>query len=367
MARVERRGVLAGCACGPMLDGSAVKKTFLELSTRNTPASLACAMPFDLNNDTSSSESDNDAGHPPTVVDLIGDHEEQSLLSSPAPSDVPGPSAAAAPSIIASHQASASTGAGAPSKSVRTIIHPTLAVRYPSLSRPEVDVLPSPADIPLSVHWARDARSSPAHLPRVTLVWESAEVLRRASDGSLLSDLRHAQVAATRWTSGCILSLVVYGKNGPGLERCLGALQVELALSVRRVLDEPALAELLAMYAASLEQVERGPSPTDSCDFLAGLTAHDVLHNKSVPKSLQQSWRGALRQLLPDTAASAVQEEYPSFRRLLEGMQEAEADGRPAEGCIAEVRVGTKRLGPARSSRLARIIMAKRNQAFDCV
>ena len=40
--------------------------------------------------------------------------------------------------------------------------------------------------------------------------------------------------------------------------------------------------------------------------FLAGLTSHDVLHNKGVPRSLQQSWPGALCQLLPETAAVAV-------------------------------------------------------------
>ena len=109
------------------------------------------------------------------------------------------------------------------------------------------------------------------------------------------------------------------------------------------------------------------------------LTAHDVLHNKTVPKSLQASWLGALKQIVPESAALSVHAEYPSFRRLYAYMQRAERDhARRARGgggggaavdlgALENVRVGAKRFGPARSRRLYRVIMATREQAAEPV
>ena len=99
------------------------------------------------------------------------------------------------------------------------------------------------------------------------------------------------------------------------------------------------------------------------CRFLAGLTAHDVLHNRSVPRSLSQSWLGALKQLLPESAASAVHAAHPSFRQLYDHVRQADAAG--AAGGLAELRVGAKRLGPARSKRVRRLLTATQEQASE--
>lgn len=137
--------------------------------------------------------------------------------------------------------------------------------------------------------------------------------------------------------------------------------------------SRPQLAELIVHHTAALTAGGKaaggraggaGPSGRTSLGghtgeaFLAGLTAHDVLHNKGVPKSLRQSWVGALRQILPEAAAAAVAEEYPSFRVIYRRLQRV--DGISA---VADLRVGSKRLGPARSRRLHRVLMAARDEA----
>ena len=95
--------------------------------------------------------------------------------------------------------------------------------------------------------------------------------------------------------------------------------------------------------------------------FLAGLTAHDVLHNRGVPRGLRAAWVGALRQLLPEAAAAAVADQYPTFRRLYDHLR------RTGEIGLQDVRVGSKRLGPARSRRIHRVLLAAREQAEESV
>ena len=242
----------------------------------------------------------------------------------------------------------------------------------------------------LSVHWIGEFGR---RLPRVAIVIESCDVVRRATARQLLPDTAAAQALALSWAAHATLSVVVVGKTAAGLDRCLDELQLELGVSVRKVLNAKELTELLACHTLTLAKapapsdalggasgdgasgvaatggaVGGGRAPTSAPDFLAGLTAHDILHNRSVPKSLHAAWLGALKQLLPESAAMAVHAAHPSFRSLYSHLCDAERSGRPLESGLAELRVaGGKRLGPARSRRLVKVLMATRSEAFVCL
>ena len=263
-----------------------------------------------------------------------------------------------------------------------TILHDSLTARHPALkeclaaagcaySVREDAALPA-----YSVHWVRGDGSSAAALhtlPRLVLVWTSTELVRASGVGTLVPTLGRLRAQAEAWAPGCALSLVVCGRAVPGLELALGTAQLEVGTSARRLLNDRELSELLAMYTLVLQEASGGPSGTAPAGrpslggslgaaFLAGLTAHDVLHNKGVPRSLQQSWHGALCQLLPETAAVAVAQQYPSLRRLHMHLLRA------GEGGLQDVRVGAKRLGPARSRRLYRVLLATKEEAAErCV
>ena len=323
---------------------------------------------------------------------------------------------------------------------MRLVLHATLVAQYPGLvarltdgtdeTLVEVDA-EAAAPLPkLTAHWTRSSSSSSnsssnssstaaacrsavsERLPRVVLVWEPTQLMRLATEGHLLPRIANAQAACTTWLAGSTLSLVVLGKGGPGLERCVAALQLEAGLTVRRAVNDKELADLresarrepalcslslslspthlfpllsplihlslpstapvsrvasVSAHGAALASGEKrsakhAASGVDAApDFLAGLTSSDVLYNKSVPKSLDAAWLGALKQLLPDSAAVAVHAAYPSFRQLYSHLRQSEASGGKAEGSLAELRLaGGKRLGPARSQRLARVLMATR-------
>lgn len=289
---------------------------------------------------------------------------------------------------------------------VRVVLHETLVNRYPNMlesliecsgpSQPEdgssgggsgmlpVDVLPAtcaPALPPFTVHWTRNspaacAAISPAaapvsdRLPRACAVWESAEVVRCATSGTLRATISAAQEAwRSAWLPGCTLGLIVVGKTVAGLERCIDAVQLEAGVACRRATSERELCELLTLHGQMLCASEKKDGASASVPtFLAGLTSSDILHNKGVPKSLPQAWLGALKQILPEAHATAVHQAYPSFRRLYAHLKRSEAEGGRPEGCLAELRVqGGKRLGPARAKRLARVLMATREQADDLV
>jgi len=247
------------------------------------------------------------------------------------------------------------------------LVHASLAARHPGLmerlatacTSASTEVCAHPVDLPDSVHW----RGGADMVGRVVLVWSSDEVMRMAMATTLVASLARARAAADCWAPGCGLTLVVAGRGAGGLDECVGMAQLEAGVSVRRVLDAKELTDLLCSYADALSRAARAPA--QDAAFLQGLTAHDVLHNKGVPKSLRQAWLGALRQLLPESAARAVQAQYPSFRRLYEHLLQAERAGGRPEGDLAEVRVGQKRLGPARSRRLARVLMARREAAGE--
>ena len=177
-----------------------------------------------------------------------------------------------------------------------------------------------------------------------------------------------ARVAwCSEWLTACTLSLIVVGKAAAGLERVLDALQLEAGISCRRAADERELCALLTRHGQALCASERAAAKSgDGCEpaFLAGLTSSDILRNKSVPKSLPQAWLGVLKQILPEAHAGPVREAFPSFRRLYEHLAQSEASGGKLEGSLADLRVqGGKRLGPARAKRLARVLMARREDA----
>ena len=275
-----------------------------------------------------------------------------------------------------------------------------------------------------SVYWAhqqtsfslaapeRGAGSAPAcePLPRVSLVWQSAAVMRFATAGTLHPELAKARAAAQAWfhsfsrgsasqpgpnvtlempagaPSACMVSLIVVGQTIAGLEHCLQAAQLELAISVRRAHHVHEVADILCASSAALTagaahgagrrvggRASLGGTAGEA--FLAGLTSSDVLHNRGVPKGLRQSWLGALKQVLPEAAATAVALQYPSFRQLhiylrradrsrIHTCQSSNASAHASFiGDLADVRVGSKRLGPARSLRLYRILMATHSEA----
>lgn len=267
-----------------------------------------------------------------------------------------------------------SSGSGSSSSQLVCVISPALAASYAELSTRLTDADcahelgggDEPLAAEATVHWLAAAAAAPTRrLPQLAVVWTTQQLMRAAGDGTLLAALARAASAARDWCAGSALALIVVGKGAPGLDQVIGSAQLELGLSARRALNVKELAELLATYSAALSASERAPALEE--EFLAGLTAHDVLHNKSCPKTLEQSWLGALKQILPESAALAVQAAHPSFRSLHARLAEAEAAGgeAEAEAALADLRVGSKRLGPARSRRVHRMLRARAEQGGE--
>ena len=275
------------------------------------------------------------------------------------------------------------------------MLHATLAAAHPTLAALIVDATPENATAPLvdvlppasaaslpdsSVHWLRNrsgppggASSSSAVADRchaVCLVWDASEALRLHAAGALGSRLVAAQAMCRAWHPECVPSLLFVGKNTPGLDRLVAELQLDAGVSARRAVTVRDLADLLHAHGRALARAEKKAAKDvdgqGQPDFLAGLTSADILHNKGVPKTLTMAWLGALKQLLPSSAADAVHAAFPSFRKLYTHLRANEAAGRPLEGHLADLRVaGGKRLGPARSRRLARLLLAGREEAFE--
>lgn len=348
---------------------------------------------------------------PPRIIAAAAPPAAAALQAAAAPPTAAAPLAAAAPPCVepplpcAPPQGTAAPSSSAPARRTKLafypIVHPSLLARYGELSElPQPPATISGAhrlELPLTVGWVSFAdgasgapsaasaaigavSSGPAvgeRAPRIAIVWEVAQLVRLGASGggALMGEVHRAQMAARAWAGGGSLHLVAAGRSAPGLDGVIDALQLEAGVSVRRVLNGRELVTLLDSYANALTDGARHPACTEG--FLAGLTAHDVLRNKGVPRSLAQSWLGALRQVVPESAATAIYAEYPSFRRLYERLRQADAnEGTGASAstagshvaCLADLRVaGGKRLGPARARRLQRVLMAAREQAFETV
>ena len=231
----------------------------------------------------------------------------------------------------------------------------TLATHLTSLECKHEVCNEVPDGIQSAAYWVSDdchTGLTANRLPRLIAVWTSADVTRMAREGSLMREWARAQSVASEWVPGCTLTIVVAGCATAGLQHVLGAAQLELGLSARRVLNEKELAVLLASYATALRNAERAPTVCEG--FLGGLTSADMLDNTAVPRTAAQSWVGALKQLLPESAAVAVHAAYPSFRLLYADLA---ANPAVAEARLQDLKVGAKRLGPARSRRLRRVFM----------
>ena len=202
-------------------------------------------------------------------------------------------------------------------------------------------------------------------------------MLRLRAAGVLEAHLRQAQAAATSWRDGIALALVVVGKTAPGLDGCLAELQLELAISVRRVSSELELSQLLASFSRTLAAAAKkwgaagqaggqAGRPEDLI-FLGGLYAQDVLANRKsraihrAPRNLSEAWLGALQQIVPDNAARAVYDAYPSFRRLHDGFRAAQKP----EALLENLRVGNQRLGPCKSKKIHRVLTAAQDEAEE--
>lgn len=205
------------------------------------------------------------------------------------------------------------------------------------------------------------------------MVWPTSELQLHDSSGTLNELLQRAQSESASYRSGLPLGLVLVGKKSPELESRISELQLELAISVRRVDNEPQLADLLATYARPLNSLAKKVTGTDHLaepeDFLGGLSARDVLNNKKsriahrAPRNHEEAWLGALQQIVPDNTARAIFNDYPSFRRLYE---EYKASGDHADALLENIQIGkVRRLGRARSAKIHRILMATVYQAFD--
>ena len=116
---------------------------------------------------------------------------------------------------------------------------------------------------------------------------------------------------------------------------------------------------LAAMGAAMARSAAAAPAEA----FLSGLSSQDVLWNQKVPRGPAEAWLGALKQLLPERSACAVHAAYSSASALFAHYRTAVdplAD-------IANLQVGQQRLGPAKSRRLHRVLMATGEQADELV
>ena len=224
---------------------------------------------------------------------------------------------------------------------------PTLPQEFERCGR-ALEVVPvhRAAATPL-VRWTLDD----AELPHAALVMTGAELVARANAGDLLGTSVAGLPPAT---------LVAVGPPPPRLEPVLDAVQLECGISVRRVLNAVELADLLVALGSALSRAAYS-SACGEVAFLSGLTSRDVLFNQKVPRGLSEAWLGALKQLLPERAASAVHTAFPTSQAIYQHYREA-AD---PQGAIADLRVGNQRFGPCKSRRLHRILMATREQSEE--
>ena len=174
---------------------------------------------------------------------------------------------------------------------IRALLHPSLLTKYPDLAvqlaAAAVPYAESIAGPPLSVHWAPSRPLAP-----LALVWAAADVVRLANTQTLIPKLEAACDSYSH--SSARLSLLVTGKAPAGLEQCLGALQLEMGMCARRAPNARELADVLANHTAAIAKAEAqaepaaaaagssssaAAGPSTAPDFLAGLTAHDVLRN----------------------------------------------------------------------------------------
>ena len=296
------------------------------------------------------------------------------------PQPQPPPKAPVAQPPQTKHAAAAKQPLGSAS-GLTAVVHHSLNERHSALAEALdaaecAHAVTDVAALPLhSVHWVRrndsfagpsssSAQPTTTPLPRMVVVWPTAEIVRAARASTLLQTLAQSREQAEAWMPGCALSLVACGHAVPGLDAVLSSVTLELGASARRALNDKELADLLSNYTAALTAGCGGPSSSrgnaaagrlslggsTGAAFLAGLTASDVLHNRGVPKNLRGSWLCALQQVLPEAAAAAVAEQFPTLCRLQAHLLEA------GEGGIQDVRVGAKRLGPVRSKRLYRVL-----------
>tara|TARA_B110001452_G_C15119856_1_gene390320 strand:+ start:91 stop:876 length:786 start_codon:yes stop_codon:yes gene_type:complete len=207
-----------------------------------------------------------------------------------------------------------------------------------------------------AVRWERlDPEGGGQLAPHAVLVMAATEVVERFKAGDALGEVV-AQQDCPRVT------LVATGTPPPGLERVLDEVQLECAISCRRALNDAELADMLAAIGSALAKAAR---PSDEQAFLAGLSSQDVLFNQKMPRNPSEAWLGALRQLLPERAAAAVHAAHPTVSRLYAHYRAAAATGAEPHAAIAELRVGNQRLGPCKSRRLHRVMMATREQADE--
>jgi len=196
--------------------------------------------------------------------------------------------------------------------------------------------------LPCAASWTIDGQSC----ARVAVVLEATAMLSKLRDGSLIRWAAALQTAARGCVPAASPHLIVSG-SASGVEQSIGWLALELGLNVRRAAAGD-IAEVLVAYGAAL--CSRKPSTSE--EFLHGLCAKDVLFNRAAHKSLSGAWQGALRQILPDSAAGAVYAAFPSFRRLYTHV----LTERVANGCshctLSDLRVGNQRLGPAKARKI---------------
>ena len=206
-----------------------------------------------------------------------------------------------------------------------------------------------------AVRWERLDQEGGGLVSYAVLVLGASEVVAHFKAGDALSEA----VALL----GCPrVTLVATGAPPPGLERVLDEVQLECAISCRRALNDAEVADMLAAIGSALAKAAR---PSDDQPFLAGLSSQDVLFNQRMPRGPSEAWLGALRQLLPERAAAAVHAAHPTISRLYAHYRAAAAAGAEPHAAIAELRVGNQRLGPCKSRRLHRVMMATREQAGE--
>ena len=211
------------------------------------------------------------------------------------------------------------------------------------------------AETHAAVRWRRSqAEISTDWLPHGALVLRATDIVAHCQAAGSLEWMADALagVGTSRTT------LVATGAPPPGIDRVLTELQLEYGVGLRRALHEAELADMLAAMGEAMVRRDAAP-PAEA--FLSGLSSSDVLLNKKVPRGPSEAWLGALKQILPERSAQAVFDAFPTPARLYQHYRAAASP----ESVIADLRVGERRLGPARSRRLHRVLMATREQAGE--
>ena len=246
------------------------------------------------------------------------------------------------------------------------ILYPTqLICKHPEDGQPPLSIKVDNRNIlrhllPATVHFTKDQRIK--HILAVITAQDFQKNEQTSDPNKLFQDA----IQQAKNLHGATLTLVILGSNARNLQTCIVRLQVQLKLNTRLVNMVQSLHEVVASYAVAILCPEKDSfaeitNPVAQ-EILRGMTVKDVLHNSTPAHKCASAYLMALTQIVSRKRAQAVQEAYPTFRRLYD-----ECQTQSGQQALANVRVPgiNQRLGPSAAARICFVMREDRENALN--